>query len=247
MSSKVQDKEKFAKYLNNHGVTFFVCLLSIATKELLEHLRVMLMNQVSVYFHCASLPLFPPFPFECDDIASNTESWCSAPYNSTWDDAVILNRDQWALRTGTVIIALRGALEWQADDSSIISSLILSFPSSATIYLPVVLFHSYPFSHLLFYPLNHLPPSCLLTHGLLLSAPPAPLCEPIHSSWKTGTTAPQEGCVLAYGQTWVFLLIATLMKHLCVYACAFSHLRTVWVSARWEVESLAHFSLSSTY
>lgn len=69
-----------------------------------------------------------PASFACDDMVSDGESWCSAPYNSIWDDVVIPNRDRWALWMGTVVIALHGAsecqcdMQGQVDDSSIISS-----------------------------------------------------------------------------------------------------------------------------
>lgn len=114
----------------------------------------------------------------------------------------------------------------QADDSSIISSpdpvpfsLCFFFPLCIYLYLLSYLSHPAFFSS---------PPHCFSPHPLVLSAsnlfllsqtlqttsthllftnprPPAicppqpPLDEPSDSFWKTGSTAPQEGCVLDLG------------------------------------------------
>lgn len=116
------------------------------------------------------------------------------------------------------------------DDSSIISSPILScpFPSllcytiSACCRLPFISFFSSPLL-----PTQPLA-SLLFTHPLPLAVcPPSPPPVSLHTA--LGKRAHQEGCVLgvlAYGQTWVFLnTLLQLCKHLCVYACVFSHLR----------------------
>ena len=78
-----------------------------------------------------------PASFACDDMVYDRASRRAAPDDSVWDDAVILNRDWWALWMGTVVIALHGASDWQcdmqgqADDGSIISSHHLPSPASA--------------------------------------------------------------------------------------------------------------------
>lgn len=124
------------------------------------HLWAMLMQCVWFRF------LFPPFA--CDDMVSDGESWCSAPYNSIWDGAVIPNRDWWALWLGTVVIALRVAV-WHRGTGGWQWHHQLS-PSHPSPPLPVVIFPSYPSSS----PPPFLPltwPTSPLTNQIPFSSP----------------------------------------------------------------------------
>lgn len=130
-------------------------------------------------------PLFSPLLlFACDNITS-TIIW-----------------DQWALWTGTVVIALHGASQWQramqrqVDDSSITTLMIPSLSSSAptfhSIAVVIVPIHSLFSSK---HPTSLL--CCLLLTSLLLTHPRPPAVCPHPSPWApthlSGTTSPQEG------------------------------------------------------
>ena len=128
-------------------------------------------------------------------------------------------------------------MQWQADDSSIISS---PDPAFHTVYISTCCLMS--FSLILSTPSYHLslvssphptsfsssvqpsqplqPTSCSFTQGLLLFSPhtPSPPNEPLHSSWKTGTTAPQEACVLDQ----VVFIQHYSYARICVRTCVLS-------------------------
>lgn len=105
-----------------------------------------------------------PSIFAWDDMVSDGKSWCSAPYNSVWDEA---NRDRWAVWMETVVTALHGVLacvwhagtgRWQQCHQFSRSRPFPPLPRLSTLYisLPVVLFRSYPYFFLFFLSPHHL-------------------------------------------------------------------------------------------
>lgn len=190
---------------------------------------------------------------------SERESWFSAPHNSFWADAVIPNREDWALWTRTVVIALPGTSRvpaWHARTGGWQRHRQLSRSRPFTpLLLPIV---SYSFTYLcspfleIFF-LSPQPFSKPATHFPLVYPVKASCClYPLlclHTA--LGKQAQQHSrkgvCCVCICQRSIpsrhnpldLLHTATVMHKFYVCACmCFKHLHIVWVSVSWGVQSV---------